>query len=320
MRRSCSAEAALAASAGVERDAAPDLASPAPRRRGSNPPSVTDKGAARELFSFEDDQAEAPAPAPAADDEGPIADDRTADGVFAESEGEEEVVEEAPSEELRVGGGAVDKETGQTMHVVGKTKGWWTVQAPGAAKPLSRRASSLTPCAPPPEDANEDDADANAATQLGGDAPADDAETQVAAIVALPANQHALSAGDDRTLQLCNVPDGAPSAAARATHAGARASFCEKLWRRHRARACSSTRSRTARRDLSSWISISCKEAVGSSLSSSSLTIVSLSCSSLGEMTSNDGRSFDVDLKLPLQPPSVLPPSTLLACRAELRG
>ena len=61
---------------------APDLASPAPRRRGSNPPSVTDKGAARELFSFEDDQAEAPAPAPA-DDEGPIADDRTADGVFA---------------------------------------------------------------------------------------------------------------------------------------------------------------------------------------------------------------------------------------------
>ena len=77
---------------------APDLASPAPRRRGSQsnegPPSAPGKGAARELFSFEDDQAEAPAPAPA-DDEGPIADDRTADGVFAESEGEEEEVVEA---------------------------------------------------------------------------------------------------------------------------------------------------------------------------------------------------------------------------------
>ena len=80
---------------------APDLASPAPRRRGSQsnegPPSAPGKGAARELFSFEDDQVEAPAPAPA-DDEGPIADDRTADGVFAESEGEEEVVEEAPAD------------------------------------------------------------------------------------------------------------------------------------------------------------------------------------------------------------------------------
>ena len=47
---------------------APDLASPAPRRRGSQsnegPPSAPGKGAARELFSFEDDQAEAPAPAP----------------------------------------------------------------------------------------------------------------------------------------------------------------------------------------------------------------------------------------------------------------
>ena len=53
--------------------------------------------------------------------------------------------------------------------IVGKTKGWWTVQALGASKPLSRRASSLTPCAPPPPDANTE-------TQLGGDAPADDAE------------------------------------------------------------------------------------------------------------------------------------------------
>ena len=64
---------------------------------------------------------------------------------------------------------AVDKETGQAFHVIGKTKGWWTVQAPGASEPLSRRASSLTPCAPPPPDANTE-------TQLGGDAPADDAE------------------------------------------------------------------------------------------------------------------------------------------------
>ena len=178
---------------------APDLASPAPRRRGSQsnegPPSAPGKGAARELFSFEDDQGEAPAPAPA-DDEGPIADDRTADGVFAESEGEEEeVVEEAPAEELRVGGGAVDKETGQAFHVIGKTKGWWTVQAPGAAKPLSRRASSLTPCAPPPEDDDEDAADANAETQLGGDAPADDAETQLDAPPPWP--EHSTSAEFD---------------------------------------------------------------------------------------------------------------------------
>ena len=164
--------------------AAADLASPSPRRRGSNPvqgpPSAPGKGAARELFSFEDDAA--PAPAPVEEDEGP-ADDRTADGVFAESEGEEE----AAALELRVGGGAVDGETGQTCRVVGKTKGWWTVQLPGSSKALSRRASSLTPAAPPAADEDPDaetqleaaaaaadddeEADANAETQLGGAPP-----------------------------------------------------------------------------------------------------------------------------------------------------
>ena len=110
---------------------------------------------------------EAPAPAPA-----PVPKKRRQKPAAAEQHEEEEapaeqpevVEEEAPAAELRVGGGAVDKETGQAFRVVGKTKGWWTVQVPGASESLSRRASSLTPCAPPPEEDNEDDADANAET------------------------------------------------------------------------------------------------------------------------------------------------------------
>ena len=53
---------------------------------------------------------------------------------------------------LHVGGGAVDK-TGQAFRLVGYTEGWWTVQAPGASEPLSRRRRSwsLTPCPLPPD-------------------------------------------------------------------------------------------------------------------------------------------------------------------------
>ena len=63
---------------------------------------------------------EAPAPAPA-----PVPKKRRQKPAAAEQP--EVVEEEAPAAELRVGGGAVDKETGQAFRVVGKTKGWWTV-------------------------------------------------------------------------------------------------------------------------------------------------------------------------------------------------
>ncbi len=69
-----------------------------------------------------------------------------------------------PDYSLHVGGGAVDWRTGEVFRVVGRPEGWgweggwWTVQAPGASEPLTRRSSSLTPRPLPPDDDDDNGA------------------------------------------------------------------------------------------------------------------------------------------------------------------
>ena len=107
----------------------------------------------------DDDGNDAPAPVAAA----PEADLHAWPNNAAESQTQSQGADsQATVLELHVGGAALDATTGNACRVVGKAKGWWTIQFPGEAATHSRRAKQLTPraddaAASPPAGGDSDD-------------------------------------------------------------------------------------------------------------------------------------------------------------------
>ena len=107
----------------------------------------------------DDDGNDAPAPVAAA----PESDLHAWPNNAAESQTQSQGADsQATVLELHVGGAALDATTGNACRVVGKAKGWWTIQFPGEAATHSRRAKQLTPraddaAANPPAGGDSDD-------------------------------------------------------------------------------------------------------------------------------------------------------------------